>query len=181
MAKPIKGRSRVVIENVEPAVNCGRFPIKRIVGDMVAVEADVFGDGHDEVWARLLWKQEGARTWQTTEMRPLGNDRWQGEFTVLETGRYRYTIVGEVDHFGTWRSDLKKRVAARQDLKLPFEMGAVLLEQVQTRAGKEDSAKLATWAKELRTGSGEATVTIALQDEIAATVKRYPDTSRETW
>ena len=80
MAKPNEGRSRVVIENVKPELNCGRFPIKRIVGDSVAVEADVFGDGHDQVRARLLWKQESAADWQTMEMRPLGNDRWRVNF-----------------------------------------------------------------------------------------------------
>ena len=104
MAKPNEGRSRVVIENVEPELDCGRFPIKRIVDDTVFVEADVFGDGHDEVRARLLWKQDADPDWQATEMRPLGNDRWQGEFAVKQMGRYRYTIVGEVDHFGTWRT-----------------------------------------------------------------------------
>ncbi len=182
MAKPNEGRSRVVIENVEPQINCGRFAIKRIVGDLVSIEADVFGDGHDEVRARLLWKQEGDTVWQTTEMRPLGNDRWQGEFPVTQVGRYRYTLVGEVDHFGTWRSDLKKRIAAQQDLELPFATGAVLLEQVQARASKPDSAKLAAWAKALRAGSEDsATLNLALQDELAEMVKRYPDTSLETW
>src|ERR1700732_3257485 len=96
MEKPNEGRSRVVIENVLPQVNCGLFPIKRIVDDLVSVEADVFGDGHDHVRARLLWKQEGESTWQTAEMLPLGNDRWQGEFPVTRIGRYRYTIVGDV-------------------------------------------------------------------------------------
>ncbi len=115
-------------------------------------------------------------------MRPLGNDRWQGEFPVEQVGRYRYTIVGEVDHFGTWRSDLKKRMAAQQDLKVPFATGALLLEHVQARATKKDSAKLATWAKALSTGSDDsATVAFALQDELAATVKRYPDAALETW
>ena len=182
MGKPNEGRSRVVIENVEPQLNCGRFPIKRIVDDLVSVEADVFGDGHDEVRARLLWKQEGDTVWQTTEMRPLGNDRWQGEFPVKQVGRYRYTLVGEIDHFGTWRSDLKKRVAAQQDLELPFATGAILLEQVQRRATKEDSAKLVAWAKALRRGSKDsATLDLALQDELTATIKRYPDIWLETW
>ncbi len=182
MGKPNEGRSRVVIENVEPQLNCGRFPIKRIVDDLVSVEADVFGDGHDEVRARLLWKQEGDTVWQTTEMRPLGNDRWQGEFPVKQVGRYRYTLVGEIDHFGTWRSDFKKRVAAQQDLELPFATGAILLEQVQRRATKEDSAKLVAWAKALRRGSKDsATLDLALQDELTATVKRYPDIWLETW
>jgi starch synthase (maltosyl-transferring) len=182
MAKPNEGRSRVVIENVEPELNCGRFPIKRIVNDTVSVQADVFGDGHDEVWARLMWKQEGDPDWQSTEMRPLGNDRWQGEFTVRLVGGYRYTIVGEVDHFGTWRSDLKKRIAAQQDLKVPFATGAILLEQVKARATKQDSVKLAIWAKALRTGADEAaTAELGLQDELAEVVKRYPNPAFETW
>jgi starch synthase (maltosyl-transferring) len=181
MKKPNEGRGRVVIENVQPEVNCGRFPIKRVVDDLVHVEADVFGDGHDEVRARLLWKSEGDKNWQTTEMLPLGNDRWHGEFSVSQPGCYRYTIVGEIDHFGTWRSDLKKRIAAQQDLALPLQAGALLLEQIQGRADKGDGVKLAKWVKALRTGSNDsATADVALQDEIAELVKRYPDAALET-
>jgi starch synthase (maltosyl-transferring) len=182
MEKPNEGRNRVVIENVLPQVNCGLFPIKRIVDDLVSVEADVFGDGHDHVRARLLWKKDGASAWQTAEMLPLGNDRWRGEFPVAQIGLYRYTVVGDVDHFETWQSDLKKRVEAQQDLEVPFATGALLLEQVQPRATKEDSAKLATWAKKLKTGKkGSAAVAFALQEELLAMVHRYPDPAVETW
>jgi starch synthase (maltosyl-transferring) len=181
MEKPNEGRSRVVIENVQPEVNCGRFPIKRIVDDIVSVEADVFGDGHDEVRARLLWKPESDPVWQTTEMQPLGNDRWRGEFAVRQVGRFRYTLAGEVDHFGTWRSDLKKRIAANQDLALPFASGALLLEQVKLRATPADSAQLAAWAKALRNSRDDAaTAELGLQDEVYEVVKRYPDVSLET-
>jgi starch synthase (maltosyl-transferring) len=183
MAKPNEGRSRVVIENVEPQINCGLFAIKRIIGDLVAVEADVFGDGHDHVRARLLWKQEGASSWESVDMRPLGNDRWRAEFTVDKIGRYRYTLVGEVDHFETWQSDLKKRVEAGQDLAVPFATGAALLDQVQPRANKQDSAKLASWAKKLRAAENkdEAAVAFALQAELLEMVHRYPDPTIETW
>ena len=180
MAKPNEGRCRVVIENVKPQVNCGLFPIKRIVGDLVAVEADVFGDGHDHVRARLLWKQEGSSSWESTEMQALGNDRWRAEFPVTKVGRYRYTLVGEVDHFETWQSDLKKRVEAKQDLAVPFATGALLLEQIRPRATKQDSAKLAAWATKLRR-SDSTTVEFALQDELLAMVRRYPDPALETW
>jgi starch synthase (maltosyl-transferring) len=181
MAKPNEGRARVVIENVEPEVNCGRFPIKRIVDDLVSIEADVFGDGHDHVRARLLWKREGENKWQTAEMAPLGNDRWRGEFPVAKTGRYLYTLVGEVDHFETWQSDLKKRADAKQDLELPFATGAMLLEQTKSRANKKDGTKLATWAKKLRSGSYDsAAVEFALQDELREMVNRYPDPALET-
>ncbi len=43
------GRARVVIEDVAPAVDGGRFAVKRVVGDEVVVEADCFADGHDVV------------------------------------------------------------------------------------------------------------------------------------
>ena len=181
MAKPNEGRKRVVIENVEPQVNCGLFPIKRIVNDLVSVEADVFGDGHDHVRARLLWKKDGENAWQTVEMLALGNDRWRGEFPVSQVGNYRYTLVGEVDHFETWQSDLKKRVEAKQDLAVPFATGAALLEEAQTRATKGDGTKLAAWAKKLRTGQDpSATVALALQDELLETVRLYPNTALET-
>ena len=44
---------RVVIENVRPQIDCGRFPIKRIIGDRVTVTADIFVDGHDILYAML--------------------------------------------------------------------------------------------------------------------------------
>lgn len=44
----VDGRCRVVIGNVRPEVDNGRYPIKRTVGETVTVEADVFVDGHDK-------------------------------------------------------------------------------------------------------------------------------------
>jgi starch synthase (maltosyl-transferring) len=183
MAKPKEGRSRVVVEHVEPQIDCGLFPIKRTIGDLVSIEADVFGDGHDHVRARLLFKQEGASNWESVEMLPLGNDRWRGAFPVAKVGRYRYTVVGEIDHFETWQSDLKKRVDAGQDLAVPFATGAALLEQVQPRANKQDSNKLTGWAKKLRAAGSkdDAAVALALEDELLAAVHRYPDPTIETW
>ena len=181
MGKPSEGRSRVVIDNVAPEVSCGRFPIKRVIGDLVTVEADVFGDGHDEVRARLLWKRDGDRAWKSVEMQPLGNDRWRGNFPVTEAGRYRYTLAGEEDHFGTWQHDLKKRQEAQQDLKLPFASGAILLEQVAGRASKKDAARLTAWATALRDGTDDAaTAQLALEPAIDEVVKRYPNAILET-
>jgi starch synthase (maltosyl-transferring) len=39
-----EGRIRVVIEGVKPEIDGGRFPIKRIIGDKVIVEADIFAE-----------------------------------------------------------------------------------------------------------------------------------------
>ena len=83
---------RVVIENVRPSVDDGRFPIKRTVGERVVVSADVFADGHDVLAAVLLYRRAGGRSWRETSMAALGNDRWQAQFVVDALGTYEYTV-----------------------------------------------------------------------------------------
>ena len=111
-----EGRRRVAIEGVTPEIDCGRFPIKRVVGDMVRVEANVFADGHDQVACRLLYWQD-PKNLLTSPMVALPNDRWRGEFFVAKLGTYQYTIEGWIDHFQTWRIALMKRVAAAAKCK----------------------------------------------------------------
>ncbi len=82
----------VIIENVQPAIDNGRFPIKRIVGDTVAVTADIFKEGHDSLKAFLYFKDKKSKTWTNLEMKFLENDRWQAEFKVTENTTYQYTL-----------------------------------------------------------------------------------------
>jgi starch synthase (maltosyl-transferring) len=130
---PADGRVRAVIENLSPAVDGGRFAVKRIVGDRVVVEADCYADGHDALTVRLLWRAESEPRWQEAPMAPLGNDRWRGSFTVAALGRYRYTVTAWVDPFLSWRRDFERRVD-RADLKLAALGGAALLEAAALRA-----------------------------------------------
>src|SRR5690349_20591689 len=44
---------RAIIESVQPQIDGGRFPAKRIVGDTVTVSGDIFADGHDVLVAVL--------------------------------------------------------------------------------------------------------------------------------
>ena len=96
-------QQRVVVENVKPAVDDGRFPIKRVAGGTVEVTADVFADGHDVVTAVLLYRRSGDEAWSETPMAPLGNDAWTAGFDVPALGRYEYTVEAWVDRFSTWR------------------------------------------------------------------------------
>ncbi|HEY1186426.1 MAG TPA: maltotransferase domain-containing protein, partial [Gemmata sp.] len=109
------GRNRAVIESVEPAIDGGRFPIKRVVGESVAVEADVFADGHDAVECVLLFRQGGETEWAEAPMTPLVNDRWGGSFSVTRIGRAEFTVLAWVDRFLSWVRDLKKRSPADPD------------------------------------------------------------------
>ncbi len=181
MQKPADGRKRVVIESVTPEIDAGRFPIKRIAGDTVRVEADVFADGHDHVTARLLYRPQALSSWTAVPMQPLGNDRWHGEFPVASVGEYFYTIAGWIDHFDTWRSDLEKRIAAGQDIRVDLLIGAQLVEQAAARADGEDAPALQRWAALLReTGVIPAAQTAALDPDLAATMARYPDPFMES-
>src|SRR5687768_2539335 len=90
---PALGLRRVIIEGVEPEIDCGQFPIKRTRGESVVVEADVFTDGHDSICCYLLYRREKDRKWTEVPMVALPNDRWRGVFVVTELGYYRYTLI----------------------------------------------------------------------------------------
>src|SRR5215204_5505096 len=76
------GRRRVIIEDVSPQIDGGRYPIKRTLGENVVVEADVFADGHDAISAVLRYKVEDEPNWSEVEMTALGNDRWRATFPI---------------------------------------------------------------------------------------------------
>ncbi len=173
------GRRRVVVERVTPEIDGGRFPIKRAVGEVVVVEADVFADGHDVLAARLAFRHEDEEVWTETAMDPLGNDRWRASFRVPTLGRYCYTVTGWIDQFLTWRRDLRKRIDAGQPVPVDLLIGAQLLEDAGRRASGEEGAQLARWADALRQqGRPESErIELALSAEVEALAARYPDRS----
>lgn len=171
------GPRRAVIEGVAPEIDCGRFPIKRVIGDSVVVEADVFTDGHDRLSGVLRYRRVGARDWVEVPLEPLVNDRWQAEFVVAQTGRYQYTLQAWVDHFRSWREGLAKKFEARQDIAVDLLVGAELVDQAARRANDIDVRPLRLWADRLRDEALDpaARVRLALSGEVAALMQRYPD------
>ncbi len=144
------GRRRVAIESVSPQIDCGRFPIKGVVGEAVVVEANVFADGHDQVACQVLYLREGDKEWQSSPMTPEGNDRWRGAFSVPEAGRYEYTVEGWIDRFQTWRDGLAKRIDAGQDVHVDLLIGAELIEGAARRAKGEEADLLRKSARRVR-------------------------------
>ncbi|MGQ0653673.1 MAG: alpha-1,4-glucan--maltose-1-phosphate maltosyltransferase [Betaproteobacteria bacterium] len=114
---------RLIIESVRPEVDCGRFPVKRALGEEVRVEADVFTDGHDAVLAELLYRRQGEEAWQSKPMEFLLNDHWAASFTVEELGRYEYTVRGWVDPYLTWQRDLEKWKSAGTEQPIDYQIG----------------------------------------------------------
>jgi starch synthase (maltosyl-transferring) len=172
---------RAVIEGVQPEIDCGRFPIKRTIGETVTVEADAFTDGHDAIACTLLYRRRGDPHWSATPMAPLVNDRWRGEFTVAEQGRYEYTLSARIDRFGTWVRDLRKRLEAGQNVDVELLVGAALLEDSAGRADPAAADKLRGLAHNLRhAGDVRDKIALVLQDEIADLAARYADETGAT-
>ncbi len=174
---PEHGRVRTVIEGITPQVDGGRFAAKRVVGDVICVEADVFTDGHDAVLCRVLYRRAGDTVYASTTMEALANDRFAGSFTVTQAGRWEYTVEGWVDHFETWRRDLRKRKAAAQDLSLELLRGEQLVREAAARAGGEEARWLAQWATRIADTAldTEQRYGAALDASLSALVRRCPD------
>src|SRR4051812_39854687 len=104
-------------------------------------------------------------------MLPSGNDFWEAEFVVSKLGKYFFTVEGWVDRFKTWRADLRKRIAAGQELTVELEIGARFIDEAAQRAGSDDSGRLMLWAKAVRSGDSGA----AVSEDLFAAMQRYPE------
>ncbi len=127
MPLPRTPPARIQIEDVWPQLDCGRYPVKRSVGDEVEVWATVFRDGHEVLGAAVLYRPAGSSSWQEAPMRPEVDDRWTGTFTVDACGRWEFTVQAWVDRFESWRDELSRKVEAGQaDLAGELAEGAAL-------------------------------------------------------
>ncbi len=165
---------RVVVEGVTPCIDGGRFPIKRVVGEEVDVQADAYADGHDALSVVLLWRADSDHEWHELPMEPLGNDRWHARFRVESLEPYRYRAEAWVDHFQTWRRDLQKKRAADVVERVDLLVGSELVEAAAAQAGGADSRRLRGWARELReTEPTPEALDHALSAEVSALTSRH--------
>ena len=120
--------ARIQIQDVQPVLDCGRWPVKRSAGDAVEVTATIFRDGHDVLGAAVRYKAAPARTWQESPLEPLGNDRWRGRFTTDTCGRWCFRIEAWTDRIASFQDELRRKVeAGQEDLSGELAEGAVLL------------------------------------------------------
>jgi starch synthase (maltosyl-transferring) len=173
----------VVIENVRPEIDGGRFPIARTPGELIVVSADIFADGHDVVNAGMEYRRDGEREWQQAPMRLINNDRWEGEFRLNEVGKYFYTLRAWVDGFKTWSRDLAKKADAGQDLSLDLLTGAKFLAEAGRSASAADTDRLNILAGRLGKIAGTDTrgaVAFSEDEELISLIALYRDRSADT-
>ncbi|MGE0767117.1 MAG: alpha-1,4-glucan--maltose-1-phosphate maltosyltransferase [Hyphomicrobiaceae bacterium] len=145
-------QSRVAIEAVCPEIDGGRFPAKRIVGDAVTVEADIFAEGHDRIDAAVLYRRTDAGVWNEAPMRHVDNDRWRSVFRVTENALYVFTIIAWHDAFGAWCDEVTKKRAAGLGLDLEIKEGTLLVRRAaddRTRGSVAERKSLCSLADEI--------------------------------
>jgi starch synthase (maltosyl-transferring) len=118
--------ARIVISELAPQVDCGRWPAKACVGDRVAVAATIVRDGHEPLRAVVRHRRGRAR-WREEPLGFLGNDRFAGSFPVDTVGRWQFEIEAWVDRHAAWLDEHDRKVAAGQtDLAGELAEGEVL-------------------------------------------------------
>lgn len=170
---PTDARGRARITAVRPEVEGGRYPIKRTVGEPVAVEADIVADGHDVIGAVLRYRPAPAGDWSEVRLAPRANDTWSGGFTIEQLTPYEYAVEAWIDPFATWARDLRKRIAAHQDIGVELQIGARLVEATARRASKGDGERLTSAARSIASADAAAAVATALSPELAEIMRRW--------
>ncbi|MEM8954836.1 MAG: maltotransferase domain-containing protein [Verrucomicrobiota bacterium] len=174
-----------VIANISPNLDNGRYAIKRVAGEDLFVQADIFKDGHDTLRALLKWRAHGADSWNESPMHPIENDRWTGVCQFEGIGKYEFSIEAWADPWQTWLHEFEKKFEAKQkDLSVEITEGAFLVVAAGRRAladqQTDPAQELSQIADAFRTATPEKVNELLQQHELIAMMERWPDRSLST-
>ncbi|MHB1414239.1 MAG: alpha-1,4-glucan--maltose-1-phosphate maltosyltransferase [Chloroflexota bacterium] len=170
----------VVIEGVYPELDCGRYAIKREVGDVLTVWADIFKEGHDVLSAALKYRRWDETAWGETPMTYVDNDRWQGSFPLPENTRYVYTIEAWKDDFGSWRQDLAKKVEAGMEVSSELMEGELLVQEAIERVEGSGKERLRQTVRAWEAADEAERTRLALSQDLLDLMHAFPDRSDST-
>jgi Domain of unknown function (DUF3416)/Alpha amylase, catalytic domain len=138
--------SRIRIARVTPSVDQGRYAVKRVVWEKIAVEADIFADGHEKLSAAVVMRASGERDWIRHPLIEQPNDAWIGEFRIDRLGTHEFAIEAWLDVWGGFARGLGKKIAAGQDVAPDLPEGRRLLEAASERAPHDPAIAAAIMA-----------------------------------
>ncbi|MEE9232700.1 MAG: maltotransferase domain-containing protein [Nitrospirales bacterium] len=180
MSKMPKTLQTLIIENINPELNGGRYPIKRIVGETLEVTADIFKEGHDTIGAVLRHKKHSQKTWNESPMHHVDNDRWAGSFLLAENTQYVYTIGAYIKSFETWRMELTKKHGTLPDLTSELLEGEAQVNNAIAQTKGPDQAALTQLRNQWQQAPDQETrVGIALDPQLSTLMDKHE--SRAAW
>ncbi len=167
--------SRVVLTGVRPLVDGGRYPIKRAVGETVAVTAGAIVDGHEKLALELAYGPADDDALATVPMTAQGNDAYAAAFTADTLGRMAYQVRAWLDRFATWHDQFRRRVEGGEpeaELATEMEAGAKLLRRAAARATGDDARHLAERLAAFEAGRLDAALDPGLPARVRAHAPR---------
>jgi starch synthase (maltosyl-transferring) len=150
---------RIPILDIEPSVDCGRYPAKAVEGETFQVSATVFREGHGTIGVAAVLHPPAGGDSGLVYMHELapGTDRYGGDVTVgretgqltgrstgRSTGLWRFHVEAWADPIASWHHDAAIKVPRGQDVELMLTEGALLFDRAARNiAVKPGSARLA--------------------------------------
>jgi starch synthase (maltosyl-transferring) len=129
---------RIAIPEVRPQLDCGRFPVKRIVGERLRVTADIVKEGHDILTAEVRYRPQGGEAWQAVPMTyGYERDEWAAEVLLERIGTLEYTVAVWTDTFASWADELRRKAQAGQEVSSELLEGGALIRAAAARAPGE--------------------------------------------
>jgi starch synthase (maltosyl-transferring) len=180
--RPSDGRQRVVVDAIRPQTpGTGRYPLKRVLGDLLIVDVDLLADGHDQLGGVLRYRPKGSTDWRETPLAFVENDVWRASFVLDAIGTWEYTVRGWVDAWASWAWGLKRKLDANQDVEVELQGGAKLALVAAERATGRDQIALRRLADRLNDRSdAKARAEAALDVDVARVMRGYPDLATAT-
>ncbi|MCC2977454.1 DUF3416 domain-containing protein [Sphingomonas sp. PL-96] len=170
------GAPRLVVEELHPRVDGGAFPVKRVVGEEVPVEATVFTDGHEQLAVELHWRAVDEANWNVARMTQRPNDLWTGSFTLERLGRYEYAVEGWLDRFGGFRRDFTKKLDAGVAQPVDHAEGRALVAEAVARSQGDARTTLSDWHARLEAAAeGADSASLLLSPELAGLMDAADD------
>ena len=167
---------RFVVENVTPRVDGGAYPVRRVVGETVVVEADVFGDGHEQLSAEVQWRALDQQGWSAATMAELGNDRWRASFPLERLGRYEFVVEAWLDVYAGFRRDYRKKRDANVAQKVDVQEGHEFVKSACKRAKGGAKTGLKDYLDRLKaTPDDEARGAVLLEEPLAELMRQVDD------
>ncbi|HET8631964.1 MAG TPA: alpha-1,4-glucan--maltose-1-phosphate maltosyltransferase [Thermomicrobiales bacterium] len=170
-ARPrVEKAERLTILEVRPQLDCGRYAVKRIVGEQLRVAADIVKEGHDTLAAEVRYRVPGPRQWRAVPMTyAYAPDEWSAEVPLAQIGMLEYTVAAWTDHFASWADELRRKVEAGRDVASELLEGAALVRRAAGLAPEGVAATLGAYADRLAGDAPQGErVAVAAQPELAA-------------
>lgn len=134
-----KRPGRVVIENVQPIIDNGRFPLVRCLNDAITIRVDLFADGHDFLDADLLvTNPENINSCYPFESIGHYQDTYTATIPHLDKiGQWHFQIHAWIETYQTWLHEIEKKIEAGVNISLELQEGAILVRKAIKKAENE--------------------------------------------